>query len=58
MIYEYQCEKCESKFEMSRPMWRSKEPGTCPKCDCQGKRILSTPMFKTCGTGHKPGTVK
>jgi putative FmdB family regulatory protein len=57
MIYEYKCTKCEQTFDMTRPASEYKEDGTC-ECGGVGKRILSTPMFKTCGTGHKQGTVK
>jgi len=53
MIYEYRCEKCGTVFEMNRPSSEYKEPGECPKCDGQGHRILSTPLFKTGGGGHK-----
>jgi putative FmdB family regulatory protein len=58
MIYEYQCKKCELVFKMTRPLAEYKEDGTCTECGEKCKRVLSTPMFKTCGGGHKPGTIK
>jgi len=57
MVYEYKCKKCDIVFKMTRPLTEYKKKGVC-KCGGEGKRILSTTTFKTCGTGHKLGTIK
>jgi len=40
-IYEYTCESCKNTFELMRPISKSAEPATCPKCKGKSKRILS-----------------
>jgi putative FmdB family regulatory protein len=40
-IYEYVCDDCKTKFELMRPLSKSSEPGDCPACKGQAKRILS-----------------
>jgi putative FmdB family regulatory protein len=32
-IYEYQCSKCESKFEVLRSMSKMDDDAGCPKCE-------------------------
>ena len=41
-IYEYLCPGCESKFELLRPMSRANEGVSCPHCQQEAERILST----------------
>ncbi|MFC2041218.1 FmdB family zinc ribbon protein [Chloroflexota bacterium] len=41
-IYEYVCPGCECKFELLRPLSKSNEPASCPRCNKEAERILST----------------
>ncbi len=40
-IYEYFCLKCESKFELLRPISQAGEAAPCPNCHIQAERALS-----------------
>lgn len=41
-IYEYYCEACHGVFELLRTVDRASEPGQCPVCDAEARRIMST----------------
>lgn len=41
-IYEFQCPKCKTKFELLRPLSRAEEGAECPSCKSPAKRMLST----------------
>ncbi len=41
-IYEYVCPGCECKFELLRPLSKFNEPASCPQCNKDAERILST----------------
>jgi putative FmdB family regulatory protein len=48
-VYEYNCEKCGSKFEILRGITASDEEVKCPKCGTEKpKRLFSV----VCGGGH------
>ena len=51
-IYEYDCPRCETKFELMRPFSQSNEPAKCPDCQTESKRALS--KF-ACFTTGEPG---
>lgn len=40
-LYEYYCPKCESKYELLRPLSRMNEPASCPTGHSGGERVLS-----------------
>lgn len=40
-IYEYECES-HGLFEEERPMQRSREDASCPRCRVSSRRILSS----------------
>ncbi|MHB8085336.1 MAG: FmdB family zinc ribbon protein [Dehalococcoidia bacterium] len=40
-IYEYQCPKCDCRFELMRPLSKCEELGDCPKCKSPSKRAIS-----------------
>lgn len=40
-LYEYVCEKCETKFEALRPASRMDEPAPCPKGHPRSHRVMS-----------------
>jgi putative FmdB family regulatory protein len=40
-IYEYVCERCETKFEALRPVTRMDEPALCPGGHAGARRVLS-----------------
>ncbi len=41
-IYEYSCPDCNVKFELLRPMSRANETATCPRCQKDAERVLSS----------------
>ena len=41
-IYEYQCPDCDSKFELLRSLSQTDEGVSCPSCQHEARRILST----------------
>ncbi len=49
-LYEYQCEKCEHRFELIQKF--SDAPvSNCPKCDGAVTKLLSSPAIQFRGTG-------
>lgn len=40
-IYEFLCPKCESEFELMRPVSQSGEVGLCPRCGTAGRKLVS-----------------
>jgi putative FmdB family regulatory protein len=56
MVYDYMCNKCDNKYIRSNTIAHRKKGGRCPECTSSDtKLIMSTPAFKTCGTGHGAG---
>ena len=50
-IYEYQCNKCNSKFEVLRSIIADDYPTTCPECGApEPKKLLS--LFASFGSGR------
>ena len=51
-VYEYVCRKCNTRYDLSRPMSRSEEDTPCPHCDGTGQRVYSvfTALSKGIGT--------
>ena len=51
-VYEYVCRKCNTRYDLSRPMSRSEEDTQCPHCDGTGQRVYSvfTALSKGIGT--------
>ena len=41
-IYEYRCPDCDLKFELLRPLSQSDGGVSCPQCQHEARRILST----------------
>ena len=49
-IYEYQCQKCNSKFELLQSIIATNEGLTCPECgEPEPKKLLS--LFASFGSG-------
>ena len=45
-IYEYECPKCEFKFELLRPLSKSTEDAACPHChECSPRAISRFASF-------------
>ncbi len=40
-LYEYFCRRCETKFELLRPMSRSDDTATCPSGHEDAQRMIS-----------------
>ncbi len=56
MIYDYMCNVCEHEYTKENTMANRALSGRCPKCTSKDtKKIMSTPSFRTCGTGHGKG---
>jgi len=45
-IYEYECEKCDEKFELRRSIADSDSEVKCPKCGAENPRRVFS-MFAT-----------
>jgi putative FmdB family regulatory protein len=50
-IYEYTCNRCDSKFEMMRPFSQSTSSADCPTCRKPANRIMSTFASFSVGEG-------
>lgn len=50
-FYEYRCQVCDDRFELSRPMSESDAPAVCPSGHTETVRLLS--MFAA-STGAAP----
>ena len=58
MIYDYQCNVCEHKYDRTNTIVHRKKGGRCPKCTSSDtKLVMSTPAFKTCTGGAHGGKV-
>lgn len=59
MIYNYKCNKCGYRYERSNTIEHRYKGGRCPECTSSDTiKVLSTPSFKTCGTGHPGNPMK
>lgn len=41
-LYEYVCEKCDTRFEQLRPSSRMDDAASCPEGHAHSHRVLST----------------
>jgi putative FmdB family regulatory protein len=41
-VYEYVCEKCDTRFEQLRPSRRMNDAASCPEGHRRSHRVLST----------------
>lgn len=58
MIYEYQCKKCGTRFELERSCDERNDPADCPLRTCKGKaiKLISTNVNADDGSGSRiPG---
>ncbi|MBL7120016.1 MAG: zinc ribbon domain-containing protein [Dehalococcoidia bacterium] len=46
-IYEYLCPRCQTEFDLMRPMTEADRPAACPKCGSEGQRLISGFASKT-----------
>ena len=46
-IYEYYCSKCDTEYELLRPVAQAKESAPCATCAQPGERLLSSFSFKS-----------
>jgi putative FmdB family regulatory protein len=51
-IYEFQCEKCGSVFDVTRPMSQAGDPAVCPSCGGGARKLVSA-FASTEGYGVK-----
>ena len=49
-FYEYQCEKCSSKFEILRGITENNADVKCPKCGAEKPKRVSSAV---CGGKHQ-----
>ena len=49
-IYEYQCRRCEHRFELIQK-FSDKPRKRCPECSGTVKRLISPPAIRFKGTG-------
>ncbi len=50
-IYEYYCHRCQSRFELLRPISRMDDPATCPRGHEGAQRVLS--LFAAFSSGEE-----
>ncbi len=41
-VYEYYCPNCRREFELRRPFSQSAAPASCPSCQSEGRKLLSS----------------
>lgn len=49
MIYEFECTKCNKKFELTRKLSENTNSSICPECNNEAKKIMSQFGFKVIG---------
>ena len=59
-IYEYECAKCEHRYDVLCRITQANEPKTCPQCaSSQSKRRIAGGHFELKGGGwYKDGYAK
>jgi len=50
-IYEYECEKCACRFELTRRFSEDEGSLCCPRCRGKGRRIFSPSVILFKGSG-------
>jgi len=50
-LYEYYCPRCETRFELLRPMSRSNHSATCPNGHKRAQRVVSVFSAVSKGAG-------
>jgi len=50
-IYEYYCRRCQTRFELLRPVSRMDDPATCPQGHEGAERVLS--VFAAFSSGQE-----
>ena len=59
MLYDYECNQCGHHYTRNNTIEHRNMSGRCPKCTSEDtKKVMSTPMFKTCGGGHPGNPIK
>lgn len=54
-VYEYQCQQCDKRFEVLRPMSQIDAPAECPRCAApNAKRAIS--VFAAVSRGADGGS--
>jgi putative FmdB family regulatory protein len=43
--YEYECQQCDTHYDVERPMSESSDPHPCPFCGRPSRRIFTPPKF-------------
>jgi len=46
-IYEFECPKCSTQFELTRPMSKAGSAASCPKCKAKARRKFSATIITT-----------
>lgn len=59
MLYSYKCNVCEHRYDRSNTIHNRTNGGRCPKCTSEDTvKVMSAPLFKTCGGGHPGNPIK
>ncbi len=43
--YDYECQECGERFDITRPVSEAGEPAVCPLCGQHAQRIYTAPRF-------------
>ena len=46
-VYEFECPKCSTQFELTRPMSKAGSAASCPKCKAKARRKFSATIITT-----------
>jgi putative FmdB family regulatory protein len=55
MLYEYECDKCETRMERSCPMGKAPKAVKCTSCGGRARRVFSSPAIGIDGRVNKTG---
>jgi putative FmdB family regulatory protein len=56
-LYEYYCPRCETRFELLRPMSRSDRSATCPNGHEGAQRVVSVFSAVSKGAGGETASI-
>lgn len=59
-VYEYRCEKCQTKFEIIRGITAEKEAIACPRCGAKEARQMVSAVCggRTCSADTNRGNLR
>ena len=56
-VYLFRCPKCETEFEISRPMQKATDPAHCPADSAVAERVFTAPYMAIPSRTSEPASV-